>query len=63
MARTKAELPKDARITDYISLGVIGMTFTPPVWSIRDKMLPVFVHSLENFPPPGKGGMKFQGYF
>jgi len=27
MARTKAELPKGARITDYISLGVIGKAF------------------------------------
>ena len=27
MARTVAELPKEARITDYISLGVISMTF------------------------------------
>ena len=27
MARTVAELPKGARITDYISLGVISKTF------------------------------------
>lgn len=27
MARTVAELPEGARITDYISLGVIGKSF------------------------------------
>lgn len=27
MARTLAELPKGARITDYISLGVLAKTF------------------------------------
>jgi len=27
MARTRAELPKDARITGYISLGVLAKTF------------------------------------
>jgi len=30
MARTLAELPKGARLTDYISLGVIAATFPPP---------------------------------
>ena len=33
MARTSAELPKGSRITDYISLGVIGKTF--PLETIR----------------------------
>jgi len=33
MARTVAELPKGARITDYISLGVISKTF--PLWKVR----------------------------
>jgi len=27
MARTLAELPKGSRITDYVSLGVLGKTF------------------------------------
>ncbi len=34
MARTKAELPKGARITDYISLGVIGKSF--PLERVRE---------------------------
>lgn len=31
MARTRAELPKGARITDHISLGVVAKTFPPRV--------------------------------
>ncbi|MCH8926072.1 MAG: transposase domain-containing protein, partial [Proteobacteria bacterium] len=34
MARTVAELPKGARITDYISLGVISKTF--PLGKVRE---------------------------
>lgn len=34
MARTVAELPKGARITDYISLGVISKTF--PLRKVRE---------------------------
>jgi len=39
MARTVAELPKGARITDYISLGVISKTFP------RDKIKEVIRHA------------------
>ena len=34
MARTVAELPKGARITDYITLGVAAKTF--PVETVRE---------------------------
>lgn len=34
MARTLAELPKGARLTDYISLGVIAATF--PLAKVRE---------------------------
>ena len=34
MARTVAELPKGARITDYITLGVVAKTF--PVETVRE---------------------------
>ncbi len=38
MARTKAELPKGARITDYISLGVIGKVF--PMEKVKEDPWP-----------------------